>query len=144
VFALVTDLQQHPPLGGGVLPPPPLRWGEAASSIPVGGSRPTLSAREEREGGPLTTGVSSELGRESWSSLLRSDGSRDDQAGEAGPVKAARREASGPNKKGYSHETPTQQRELDSSSKPNQIKGKKQSAREKTPQIKRATHSCSG
>jgi hypothetical protein len=39
--------------------------------------------------------------------------------------------ASGPNKKGYSHETSTQKGELDNSSKPNQIKGKRQSPPEK-------------
>jgi hypothetical protein len=45
-------------------------------------------------------------------------------------VKTARREASGLNK-GYSHKTSTQKRELDKSSKPNHIKGKRQPAREK-------------
>ncbi len=44
-------------------------------------------------------------------------------------VEAARREASGPNKKGYSHETSTQKRELDNSSKPKQIKGNRQPAK---------------
>jgi hypothetical protein len=34
--------------------------------------------------------------------------------------------------KGYSHETSIQKKKLDNSSKPNQIKGKRQSAREKT------------
>jgi hypothetical protein len=40
--------------------------------------------------------------------------------------------------KGYSRETATQKRELDNSSKPNWIKGKRKPAREKTPQIRKS------
>jgi hypothetical protein len=52
-------------------------------------------------------------------------------------VKAARQEASGPNKRATLTKHPLKKRELDNSSKPNWIKGKRQPAREKTPWIKR-------
>ncbi len=92
-------------------------------------------------------------GGSSWLSLLRSDGSRDDQAGggwsgravaQRRPrvwklgleglsnyhsnetvVEASRWRASGPNKKGYSHGIATQKGiELDNSSKPNLTRAK--------------------
>jgi hypothetical protein len=40
--------------------------------------------------------------------------------------------------KDYSHETSTQKRELDNSSKPNQIKSKRQPVREKTPRMRKS------
>jgi hypothetical protein len=52
-------------------------------------------------------------------------------------VEAARREASGLNKRATLTKQPLKKREQDNSSKPNWIKSKRQPVREKTPRIKR-------